>query len=493
MKPDLCASEGAPHSAALPWALCATSFGFTAVQLDVTIVNVALPRIAADLHTEVAGLQWVVDAYALAFAVLLLSAGALADRMGPRRAYLAGFALFMLASAACGFAGSALQLIVARALQGLGAALLVPSSLALLSYVYAHDAHQRARAVGWWTAAGGVSIAAGPVLGGLLLDVFGWRSIFWVNLPVCTLGILLTLRVLPDVAPAPVSDAASHSAPGARRRPLDPLGQLLAVAALTGLTGAVIEAGHLGWQAPLVWCGYALGAGAGLLFVRVENQSPAPMLPLGFFRLPNFTPAVGYGIAVNLTYYGVIFLISLYLQRACGYSPIRAGLAYLPLTATFIGSNIVSGRLTARFGPRVPMVAGACIGMSGYLLLLRLSADSAFAAMLLPFILIPGGMGLGVPAMTGAILGRVGPERAGTAAAVLNAARQTGGAIGVAAFGALVGGEAAGIVPALHRAALCSALLLGAAALGASAIHRHRPARRQAEHVQPKRGSRLER
>jgi len=440
--------------APLAWAICATSFGFTAVQLDVTIVNVALPSIARDLHTNIAGLQWVVDAYTLAFAVLLLAAGVLGDRYGSRRAYLAGFTLFTLASVSCALANDAVFLVAARVLQGVGAALLVPSSLALLSHACAHDDRLRARAVGLWTAAGGVSIAAGPVVGGLLLGSFGWRSIFWVNVPVCTVGILLSLYALPEISRS------------TQPRALDPLGQLLAVLTMTGLTGAVIEGGHLGWSHPLVLAGFAIALLAGALFVIAEARNPAPMLPLAFFRLPNFSPAVIFGILVNLTYYGVIFVLSLYLQQVRGYSPLRAGLAFLPLTATFIASNVLSGWVSGHFGSRLPMIIGALTGMLGFAWLSRLDQASAFIVMLPAFILIPGGMGLGVPAMTSAILSSVKREWSGTASAVLNAARQMGGAMGVAAFGALVVGQPTQIVIGLKIAALCSsALLLAAAAV----------------------------
>jgi MFS transporter, DHA2 family, methylenomycin A resistance protein len=268
-------------------------------------------------------------------------------------------------------------------------------------------------------------------------------------------GVLLTRHTVNDAA------AVANSV----RRALDPLGQLLAIVALTGLIGAVIEGAH--GDSPGLWvgAGYLLALVAGLAFVRVEARSAAPMLPLSLFRTPNFTPAVYFGIAANLTYYGTLFVLSLYLQQVLGMTPLHAGLAYLPLTATFIVSNIVSGRLAAHHGPRLPMVLGALIGAAGFLLLLRLDAHSAGLTMLLPFVLIPGGMGLGVPAMTGAVLACVPRELAGTAAAVLNAARQTAGAVGVAVFGALLAGGVGAIVPGLHVSATVSALLLGSAAV----------------------------
>lgn len=428
----------------------AACFGFVVVQLDVTIVNVALPTLARGFGVGVASLQWVVDAYTLAFAVLLLTAGVLGDRFGAKRAYLGGFGLFALASLACGLAPGPGALIAARAAQGAGAALLVPSSLTLLNNAHGADPAARARAVGVWTAAGGVSIALGPVLGGVLVASTGWRSIFLVNLPVCAAGVLLTLW------------AAPRDRPPARPRPLDPLGQGLAALALTGLIGAVIEARPRGLTDPWVLAGLALFLAAGAGFLAAERRAASPALPLTIFRKAGFSAAIGFGVIVNLAYYGTIFVLALYLQDAHRWTPLQAGLAFLPLTATFIASNLVSGRVVARFGSRAPMAIGAAIGAVGYVLLLPLSATSPFLAMLPGFLLIPSGMGLGVPAMTTAILASVERDWSGTASAVLNAARQAGGAIGVAAFGVMSG--AFGPVGGLHGAAGAAAALLALAA-----------------------------
>ena len=288
----------------LLWLLCATSFGFVVVQLDVTIVNVALPQIGSHLHAGVAGLQWVVDAYTLSFAALLISAGVIGDRFGSRRAYLAGFAIFTIASVICGLAPIIGVLIAARALQGAGAALLVPTSLAILTHSSTENLALRARMVGLWTAAGGVSIAAGPVAGGLLLSSFGWRSIFLVNILLCCAAILLVLRYIP-------SDSQTVES-----QHLDPVGQLLAIVALTGLVGAVIECGRIGPPHAIVIVAALLGVVAMAAFLYVESRAESPMLPLQFFRLPGFSAAVAFGIIVNLTYYGAIFVISLYLQQS---------------------------------------------------------------------------------------------------------------------------------------------------------------------------------
>jgi len=410
-----------------PAVLLAASFAFIIVQLDVTIVNVALPEIGRELGASVSALQWVVDAYTLGFAVFLLSAGVLGDRFGARRVFLSGFALFTLASLACAMAPGALALNLARAVQGVGAALLVPSSLAILNATYAHDRAQLAKAIAWWTAAGGVSIAAGPVLGGLLMSFAGWRSIFWVNVPICVLGFWLTLRVVP---------ALSGKDPA---RSFDIVGQVLAIVALTAFIGAVIEVNGMGLGSALVQSAFVVALVAAALFVRSQQRSAAPMLPLGLFRDIGFSGAVLFGVLVNFAYYGVIFVLSFYLQKVRGFSVMHAGLVFLPLTGTFIFSNIASGRMQAHLGSRSPMIIGGLVGAAGYSLLgiFGVTSDASFLEMLPGLALIPAGMGLAVPAMTTSILSAVDRSQAGTASAVLNTARQVGGAMGVAIFGAM--------------------------------------------------------
>lgn len=444
------------------WTVTAASFGFALVQLDVTIVNVALPAIAQALRATVAELQWVVDAYALCFAALLLSAGFLGDRFGPRRIYRAGIVLFALASFACGLAPDAGTLIAARAAQGIGAAAMMPCSLALINHAVAHDGALRAKAIGWWTAAGGIAIAAGPLLGGLLLSVTGWSSIFLVNLPIAAIGFLLTCKVA-EVARQGAEQSAT-------KRGFDPVGQILAMIALAGLVGAVIETKPLGLLNPIVLAAAVLGALACLGFIAVEAHGKAPLLPLRFFGRPAFSIGILYGVLVNLTYYGMIFVLSLYLQQVMQYSPVRTGLAYLPLTAGFLAANIVSGWWVGKVGSRAPMFCGAIIAAIGYAGLLLLDHDTSYWLMLPAFLLIPSGMGSGVPAMTSAILGSVEKSASGVAAAVSTATRQAGGAVGVALFGALAGtaapDPAAAIINGLHLSAgIAVGLLLVAASL----------------------------
>ncbi|MFM0361651.1 MFS transporter [Paraburkholderia sediminicola] len=491
-------SSNTPVSPAFSRVLATVSIGFVVTQLDVTIVNIALPKIGANLHADVAGLQWVVDAYTLAFAVLMLSAGALGDRLGTRHMYAAGIVLFALASLACGLALDATLLVAARAVQGIGAAAMLPNSLALLNQSYGHDPKLRARAVGLWTAAGAIAIAAGPVVGGVLIAAFGWRSIFLVNLPICVAGLLATLLWVPrsgsarkdaqgaasSPAPAPATattgtrtgtgttaGTAARTTAGATAtasataseipRGIDLSGQTLAIVALTAFVAAVIEWRPLGLSHLPVAGGFILALIATGAFIVVESRVAAPMLPLSLFSKRTFNAAVLFGICVNLTYYGMVFVLSLYLQRVRGYTPLQAGLAFLPLTGGFLLSNVASGWVVGRFGVRVPMIAGAITAGFGYGLLHFVDASTPLVGLLLPFLLIPSGMGLAVPAMTTAVLASVEAQRAGTASAVLNTARQAGGAVGVAAFGALASGAAATqIVAGMQAATVISVGLL---------------------------------
>ena len=440
-------------SVAMPiaWIITATSVGFAVVQLDVSIVNVALARLRSDLDAGISSLQWVVDAYSLAFAVLLLSAGAFGDWLGARRAYLVGLALFAGASVLCGVVQSIEQLIVARVMQGIGAAILVPPSLALLNHACADNARLRARAVGIWTATAGVSVASGPIVGGVLLSTLGWRSIFFVNLPICLLGMAATARLA--------------EIPRQRQRHFDLGGQIFAIAALTCLIASVIKSGALGFLHPLILSGLGSAVICALVFVYVEGKASHPMLPLGFFNRPNFSPTVLFGIAINFTYYGLIFILGLYLQNVQGYAPDQAGFAFLPLTATLIVANLFSGWMAGHYGNRRPMVLGALVCAGGFALLLQLDSQSGYLAMVLPFVAVPAGMGLAVPAMTNAMLSSVDKSWSGTASAVLKSARQAGGATGVAVFGALIAGGNDHIVPGMHIAAALSAAMLVIAAV----------------------------
>jgi len=428
-------------------ALIAAALGFVVVLLDVSVVNVALDTLRLAFGTGVSGLQWVVNAYTLVFAAMLLTTGALGDRLGARRVFTMGFALFTAASLACGLASSLEALVIARIAQGLGAALLVPNSLSMLQQAFP-DPEQRSRAVGWWGAAGGIALAAGPVLGGLLVTHAGWRSIFLINLPIGLAGMYLTRR---------------HAMPGSpvRRRPFDLPGQGAAILALAAFTVALTEAGHLGWRHPLVRDGLLVALAAAMGFIVIESRSKAPMLPLSLFRIPAFAVASACGVIVNFAYYGLIFVFSLFFQVEQRLSPQDTGLAFLPMTIVLMAVNVIAGRLINRLGPRRLMVFGLTVAALGYVLLLPVSIEGAYARLVVPMLIAGSGIAVMVPTMTNATLSSVDAAQAGIASGVLNSARQVGGMLGVAVFGFLVRNtEPEAFMRGMHQSILAAVVLL---------------------------------
>ncbi|WP_328646651.1 MFS transporter [Amycolatopsis sp. NBC_00348] len=404
-------------------ALTAVCLGFLMITLDATIVNLALPAIGADFgEPSTAALQWVVDAYTVTLAAFLLTWGAAGDRWGSRRVFEVGVAVFVLASIACALAGSAAWLIAARAVQGAGAAALLPSSLALIVHQFP-DPRERARALGVWGGMSGAGLAAGPVLGGLAVGLADWRLVFAVNVPVGIVAIVLTRRAVTE----PPRHASTR---------LDLAGQLTGTASLACLVAGFIESGHAGWLAPLTLTLLAGGVVAGVVFVTVERRVPDPVLPLGVLRIRNFAVATGIGGLFNFCLYGTLFSLALYLQRAWSLGALAAGLALVPLTMAVGLNAFFSGRLTGRFGARVPMIAGAVAGFAGSVGFALLPADRSLVAFVLVSVVF-GCCSLAMPAMTSLAMNSL-PDKAGLAAGVLNASRQTGGAIGVALVGALL-------------------------------------------------------
>jgi DHA2 family methylenomycin A resistance protein-like MFS transporter len=426
--------------------LIAASLGFALVILDVTVVNVALERIKATLATDVTGLQWMMNGYTLVFASLLLTAGALGDRLGAKRVFILGFALFTAASLACGMATSIAVLIAGRIAQGLGAALCVPPSLTLLNVSFP-EARSRARAVSIWAGIGGLAIAAGPVVGGGMVDRWGWPSIFFLNLPLGLLGIWLTLAYAP-------------AGPRTPDRAFDLAGQILAIIALGGITLGFIESGSLGWTHPLVLAGFVSFAVAGALFLLIEARSNDPMLPLSLFRSSAVSASCFSGFAINFAYYGLMFVLSLFFQAVKGYSPLATGLAFLPMTALVTVVSLTSGWLTARFGPRPPMVIGQALAALGCFALAGIKGGTPYGLIIGPLLAAGVGTALTVPPMTTTVLANADQKRAGIASGVLNAARQTGGVIGVGVFGSLVAGEADRLVSGTRMALILAGLAL---------------------------------
>ncbi|MFE0175325.1 MFS transporter [Streptomyces sp. NPDC059002] len=432
-----------PRSSAV--ALTAALLGFTVITIDVTAVNIALPDIRDSLHGGMAGLQWVVDAYTLMFAALMLSAGALADRAGARRAYAWGVGLFTAASLACALAPGIGALIAARVAQGGAAAIVMPASLALIRQAY-DDPRRRARAIALWTVGGSAAVAVGPVLGGVLTETAGWRAVFLLNLPVG--AVILALLARTAVSPR-------------RPAPLDLGGQVTAVLALAGLAFAVIEGGHLGWTSAPVLAAFGGAVLAGLAFVAVERRHRAPMVPLELLRQRQVAVALAVGFAVNAGFYGVTFLLGLYYQQLRGMSGVEAGLMFVPLAAFITGTNLVSPRAAERFGRRPVIVIGQAVLALAMFALLPLGAQTPLWLVLV--LLIPTGMGgaFAVPALTAQLMDSVPGERAGTASGLLNSLRQTGGAMSVALFGALLAGGGSGFsLAGMHMGLLVTGLVL---------------------------------
>ncbi|SDN95277.1 MFS transporter, DHA2 family, methylenomycin A resistance protein [Streptomyces sp. cf386] len=434
---ELAASERAlePTRPSPALTLTAALLGFALICLDASVVNVALPAIGDSLDGGMSGLQWVVDAYTLAFAALMLSTGAFADRAGASRAYALGTVVFTLASVACGLAPNLPTLIGARVVQGVAAAAVLPASLALVRQAYA-DPARRARAVALWAAGGSVAVALGPVAGGALTTAWDWRGIFFVNVPIGMVILALLIR-------APRSER--------RPAPLDLPGQVTAVVALTALAFAVIEGGTAGWAA------LAVAVVAAVAFLRIEARGAHPVVPLDLFRNRTVTATVAAGAAISVAFYSLVFVFSLFFQQVQGRSALYAGLLFLPMTGLIAVTNVVAGKLAGRYGPRLPMLVGQALAVVGLLLLLYVDAgtpSSLVAVLLVPMAL---GCALTVPPLTAAMMDAVPAERAGLAAGVLNAARQVSGGLGIAVFGALVSD---GFVEGMRLSLVISAALL---------------------------------
>ena len=440
-----------PSVSAARWTLVATSLGFSVVQLDISIVNVAIKSIGAGLGGGVSGLQWVVNAYTIAFAAFILTAGSIADRVGARRLFIGGFVLFMLASTACGVAPDLHVLIGARAIQGLAAALLVPSSLALLSHAYT-ESRARTNAIGIYLAGASTALSAGPLIGGALIAAIGWRAIFFINIPVALCGVGLTLRFATETTRSP-------------GRGVDLRGQLTAIATLVLLIGATIEGGAHGFDAPSVLIGYAGALACGALFVAFEARSASPMLPLSLFASRTFSVCSGAGLLINVCFYGLIFVISLFLQRVQGLAPLTTGLALAPVMVAITASNIASGVLQQRFGPRRVAALGAATLAAACAALIPIGAHTSYGAVVVQLALLGGGAGLIVPTLTAQLLGSVPRSRSGLAGGTFNTLRQTGSAVGVALFGSLMAGGGGFVDGARASFAIAGGLALAILAL----------------------------
>jgi MFS transporter, DHA2 family, methylenomycin A resistance protein len=429
-------------------ALLVAVLGFFVITLDAVVVNVALPSIRGDVGGGMTGLQWVVDGYTLFFAALLLSAGALSDRFGARQAFGAGVALFVVASAACGLAPSVEWLIVARCFQGAAAAVMMPSSMALIGQAYA-DPVQRARAVALWAMGGAAASSSGPVLGGLL-TLISWRAIFFVNVPVGAVALVLLTRT-----------ARSPQRPA----PFDWLGQLAAVLAMGGLTYGAITAGADGSSSPQVVGAFVIAMMAFVAFLIAQARGAHPMVPLDLFRSRTVSVASGVGFAFIVGYYGLPFVMSLYLQQVRGLSSLATGVAFLPMMLIGAVLTPFSARTAERFGART-LISGGLVLMAVGLAILAFLPAAAPVWVVAAGMLIVGLAGpLVMPPMMGALLNSVPDYRAGTASGVFNTSRQIGAALAIAVFGALLADQGT-FLQGLRSSLLIAAVVALAAAAG---------------------------
>ncbi|MBV9197687.1 MAG: MFS transporter [Solirubrobacterales bacterium] len=436
------------HERAGAWTLTAAVLGNFMVIFDAVVVNVALPSIRRDLGGGVTGLQWIVDGYTVMFAALLLSAGALSDRFGARRAYVAGLSVFVTASAACGLAPGLGVLVGARFVQGAAAAAMVPASMALIRHAFS-ESRRRARAVAMWAVGGAIAASSGPVLGGVL-TLLSWRAIFFINVPVGALALLLLTRA--ERSPR-------------RTAPFDWVGQATAILAIGGLTYGAIEGGANGFGTPTVDAAFVVAAVALLVFLSSQARGAHPMLPLDLFRSRNVSVATAVGFAFMVGYYGLPFVMCLYLQQHRGLSALMTGVAFLPMMLSGTSLTPFSAPIAERVGAR-PLIAGGLTLMAAGLLILALAPLSIPVWGLAGLMILVGVAGpLVMPPGIAVLLESIPPHQAGTASGMYNTSRQIGGALAVAVFGSLLA----------HRATFAdgvhiSLLLAAAVVLTAAAV-----------------------
>ena len=457
------------------WTLAAVAFGLFMIMLDNTIVNVALPSIERDLHMSISSLEWVVTAYALTFAALLITGGKLGDYYGRRKMFVLGLAVFTLSSLACGFAPNSGFLIAMRAVQGVGSALMNPATLSIITATF--EPRERGRAIGIWAGVSALALSIGPLLGGLIVDNLNWNWIFFVNVPVGVVGIVVSQLVIRE------SRDTSHE------QSIDFPGLITSGLSLLALCYALIEGNKHGWGSPEIIGLFAGSAALMAAFLLVERHQRLPMLDLSLFRISSFTGANTVALLVSLGMFGVFFFVSLYVQNILGYSPTKAGATFLPMTVLIVLIAPVAGNLSDRIGSRWLMGAGMTLLGIGGLLYQRIGVHTSYWTLLPPMLVGGVGMALTMSPMTSAAMASVPIDKAGVGSGVLNSFRQVGGSLGIALMGAILASyvhprvtraEAAqNFVDGLHAALVVSAGIAFAAAV--VAVVTVRPPRRGRE------------
>ncbi len=459
------------------WVVAATVLGSGMAALDATVVGIALPTIGRQFHTGLAALQWVVTAYTLSLSALLLVGGELGDRFGRRSVFVVGTVWFALASLACGLAPGPTFLILARALQGVGAAMLTPGSLAILQASFVPD--DRSKAIGAWSGLGGVATAIGPFLGGWLISAVSWRLIFFINLPVAAAVIAISVRHVPD--------SRDPTATGL----LDVPGAALVTLGLVGLVFGLIEGPGVGWTAPIILTSLVGGSAILCLFAVYEGRAAHPMLPSGIFRSVRFSGANAVTFVIYGGLGGALFLLPIQLQQVAGYSPLEAGTALLPVTALMLALSARSGALASRIGPRPQMTAGPFVVAAGLALMVRIGPSGDYLTEVLPAVAVLGlGLAITVAPLTSTVLAAAPEAHAGIASAVNNDVARSAGLIAVAVLPVVAGITGDSYLHPdqfAHGFRIATTVAAGACALGgvlaAFTIRSHRP-----EPAGPRRG-----
>jgi EmrB/QacA subfamily drug resistance transporter len=453
------------------WTLGAVAFGLFMIMLDNTIVNVALPSIQRDLNIGISELEWVFNGYALTFGVLMLTGGKLADMMGRRRIFIAGLVIFTLASLFCGLATSAGWLIGARVVQGVGAALMNPATLSIITATF--PPRQRGMAIGIWAGVSAMALAIGPLAGGLITQHIDWSWIFFINVPIGVLAIIVTRLV--------VDESRDMSAD----QRLDLPGLLSSGIALFALTYGLIEANSKGWTSPTILALFALAVVGIIVFILLERHQRAPMLDLSLFKNSTFAGANAVMLLVGLAMFGVFFYNSLFIQNVLGFSAVQTGASFLPMTILIILVAPIAGKYSDRVGSRWLVGVGMVLLSISLLIFSRLDATSNFWA-ILPGLLVGGfGMAIVMTPITAAAMGSVPVDKAGVGSAVLNSGRQVGGSLGIAVMGAIVAASATGVPgtpEALqgfvtgyqHALEVAAAIALAGAILSVATIRKYR-------------------
>jgi EmrB/QacA subfamily drug resistance transporter len=405
------------------WTLGAMSFALFMIMLDNTVVNVALPSIQKDLGASLSALEWTINAYTLTFAVLLVTGGRLGDIFGRRRTFLIGVVVFALSSATAGFAPNDLSLIVSRGVQGIGAAFMMPATLSIITNAF--PPHERGKAIGTWAGVSALALALGPVVGGLLTEQVSWRAIFFLNLPVAALAVVVTLI------------ATRESRDPHVPRMVDLPGVATLTAGIGALVLALVEGNNWGWGSPRV-IGLLTISVLGLAgFAIVERRVRFPMVEFGFFRSRAFLGANGIAYVVSFSMLAMFFFMALYMQNILGYSPLQAGVRFLPSTVVIIVVAPIAGRLTDRIGARLPIAVGLTLVATALYLQSRITIDTGYGYLLPSFTLMGLGIGLTMSPMSTAAMNAVQEAKAGVASGILSMSRMVGGTFGVAAVGAL--------------------------------------------------------